>query len=138
MSTEFEASVRLMLWGDQIDLPRIIAALGVDESCVSGKSTKISSRRKQAEVDTAAFEYCCDRQFPNYRREPDSQLKFLAEKLSGANETSFTDCKIEYGELQIFIYYEEKQDGHSDFYVPDDLLFQLHKHSIHMRITILP
>jgi hypothetical protein len=87
---------------------------------------------------TSRLIYTCDRQFPESRRDPETQLKFIAEILKRICDPLTDSYMIENAELQMSFYYEDKLPGDVDFYVPEELFVELKKHNIHMRITILP
>jgi hypothetical protein len=144
MQTEFEVSVRLIFWGDQLDPAYLAKALNLEiSSCTARHKGDVLKRDGNGDVvgsaKTGMLSCPLDKQLPQARHDPDAQFQFATTTLQKIQGTLGERYSVEKAELQIFVYYDvEKYKGEADFNVPSELLSELHKHQMRMSVTVLP
>lgn len=142
MTTEYEASVRLVCWGDTLqpaDLakqlkiaPAFYLARVKGEPSIKGDGTPSGSVAK-----TGMLIYSSVRELADKGHDPEAQLSRIADMLRQLPNGFFTAHGVDQAQLQMFFYYERRAAGEPDFFVPPDLLHQLTRHAIEMSVSIL-
>jgi hypothetical protein len=144
MQTEFEVSIRLVFWGDQLDPEILTNALNLESSFCSarhkGENLKCDSNGNAiGSAKTGMLSYTFDKQFPHTRHDPGAQFLLATRTLQKVSAILGEKYAVEESELQIFVYYDvETHKGEPDFRVPNELLAELHKHQMRISVTVLP
>lgn len=143
MVTEFEVFTRLVCWGDELKTNELIGAMKLNTSYrVQVKGQEIlrgdgSGSGSFAKTSSVSFSY--DAKDIEDKRRPDRQLDYVANKLGNLKGDLKATFKVESAELQLSIYYSESREGgETDFLISSKLQRELAKHSIDVRITVLP
>ena len=143
MKTEFEVSIRIACWGDSLDPFHLADILGLNPSFCKLKCKGDELRRGDGSqtgsfAKTGLLRYTYVSEFPESRRDPETQFKFLTNRLKKLTNSLCDKYKVEAAEVQIFLYYENKLPGDVEFLIPEMLLKELCRHRIQVRVTVLP
>jgi hypothetical protein len=141
MQTEFEVSIRLVFWGDNLDPTGLAEILGLEAAFY--EASKKGDVQHQDKVKTHYVKtgrliiYPHDKRSTTGGRDPDQQMAFLVGKLEKIGEVN--KFSIEQAELQISLYYGNVvRTDEVEFGISDELMKHLCKHKIKVRITALP
>ena len=142
MTTAYEASVRLALWGDFLEA-ELASKLKLTRSfCdvkVKGEVLRKPDGTPSGSVaKTGRLIYNCDKEFTDQRHDPAAQLARIATVLQPLPEGFFSSNGVEEAELQMSFYYEKSIEGVPDFFVPLDIVALATRHAIRLRVTVLP
>jgi hypothetical protein len=143
MTTEFELSSRLVVWGDALDPGTIAGFLGIDPSSAStitkgSPLLRPDGTSSGAVAKTGRLTLTFDEKYPQTRSDPELQLAKAAETLRASTDPISSLIGVEKAQMQLFFYYKVKLTGESDFMVPELLLSELVRNRLSLSITILP
>lgn len=143
MQTEFEVSVRLIFWGDDLEPVKLAKLLDLNpEFCTLISKGEIIKKSDNGSGNTYAktgmLTYTCNRQYQEYRHDPEKQLDFIKTIVTKIPVGVIDTCHIEQSQLQIFIFYENHLPGEANFLLPYELMSDLCKHNIKISLTVLP
>lgn len=143
MTTAYDASIRLVLWGDTLEPTDMARQLKLApqfcETKVKGEVLKRPDGTSTgSSAKTGMLIYSCAQELPNKRHDPEAQMGRIADLLRPLPDAFFASNGVEQAQLQMFFYYEKSAPGEPDFLVPLDLIAQAMRHAIQLSVSILP
>jgi hypothetical protein len=143
MTTAYDASIRLVLWGDALQPTDVARQLKLApqfcETKVKGEVLKRPDGTSTGSVaKTGMLIYNCALELPNKRHDPEAQMVRIADLLRPLPDAFFASNGVQQAQLQMFFYYEKSAPGEPDFFVPLDLMAQAMRHAIQLSVSILP
>jgi hypothetical protein len=143
MTTEYEASVRLVFWGDLLKPEEMLRELKLTpafcETKIKGDAlTRPDGTSTGSAAKTGRLIYFCVEELPDERHNPETQLAKIAELLSPLPDRFFQSHGVEDAQIQMFFYYEKKAPGEPDFLMPPALVLQAARHAIRLSMSIMP
>jgi len=143
MTTAYEASVRLALWGASLATANLLSALRLTPSFCDTKVKGDVLERPDGTpsgsvAKTGRLIYNCDKELKDRRHDPAAQLERIADALRPLPEGFFASNGVEEAELQLSFYYEKSITDDPDFFIPPEVVLIAARHAIRLRVTILP
>jgi hypothetical protein len=120
MTTAYDTSVRLVLWGDTLQPTDVARQLKLApsfcEARVKGEVLKRPDGTSTGSVaKTGMLIYNCAHDLPDKRHDPEAQLGRIADVLRPLPDAFFASNGVEQTQLQMFFYYDEERARRTRF-----------------------
>jgi|SRR5688572_24904180 len=143
MNTEYVIATALVFWGDRLNPYELAEQIKLEKTLCQFTSKgaallKPDGSDSGSVAKTGRLVYDHGKVVPNERRNPSAQLTGITRILSAISDPLIDNETIDASELQIALYYREREKGEVDFKIPTNLLSLLARHGIEVRITVLP